>query len=196
MFSHLRGRMPGFLDSDRYRRYAVMVPYLPERDALLFEVRAGSLHRQPGEICFPGGRIERGETPIEAGLRETREELLVSRGQIEVIAPLDILLSPYHQVIHPHLIVLRDYKGTFSAGEVEETFSVSLTTLREIQPICYENTVSVGPSDAHFPYYLIGREDYPWGTSRYPVYFYPVEGRVIWGITARFIHNFLTLCGN
>ena len=48
-------RTPGLMDARR--AYAVLVP-LVERDGelhLLYEVRASTLRRQPGEVCFPGG---------------------------------------------------------------------------------------------------------------------------------------------
>jgi len=59
--------------------YAVILPVIDLDDGkgpqILYEVRAQKLDRQPGEVCFPGGQIESGETPLEAALRET-EELL------------------------------------------------------------------------------------------------------------------------
>ena len=38
---------------------------------VVFEVRAHTMRQQPGEISFPGGRLEKGETPAEAAVRET-----------------------------------------------------------------------------------------------------------------------------
>ena len=57
--------------------YAVLVPlvYRKGEPWLLFEVRADTLGRQPGEVCFPGGRMEGVETPTDCALRETEEEL-------------------------------------------------------------------------------------------------------------------------
>lgn len=56
--------------------YAVLVPLVckPEGVELLIEVRAAGIS-QAGDPCFPGGRIEPGETPVQAALRETAEEL-------------------------------------------------------------------------------------------------------------------------
>lgn len=56
-------------------------------DALLFEVRSKRLEMQPGEICFPGGRIESGETPETAALRELWEELRVPSRQVTLLGP-------------------------------------------------------------------------------------------------------------
>jgi 8-oxo-dGTP pyrophosphatase MutT (NUDIX family) len=55
--------------------YAVLIPFVTteEGKALLLEVRS-QLVKQPGEICFPGGRVEAGETPVETAVRETCED--------------------------------------------------------------------------------------------------------------------------
>ena len=58
------------IGSERLQRNAaILLPLVTVdgRDALLFEVRSKRLEMQPGEICFPGGRIESGETPERAG---------------------------------------------------------------------------------------------------------------------------------
>ena len=57
--------------------YAILVPLAQWEGklCLLFETRAETLvGHQPGEVCFPGGRRERGERPVETALRETWEE--------------------------------------------------------------------------------------------------------------------------
>ena len=68
------------IGSERLQRNAaILLPLVTVdgRDALLFEVRSKRLEMQPGEICFPGGRIESGETPERAALRELWEELRI-----------------------------------------------------------------------------------------------------------------------
>ena len=71
----LNNRVPGLMDASG--RYAVLVP-LVERDGevyVLYEVRAATMRRQPGEVCFPGGHIEGDESPENCAVRETWEEL-------------------------------------------------------------------------------------------------------------------------
>jgi len=89
----LRTRKPGLMDASG--RYAVLVP-LVEREGklrLLYEVRAQGMKRQPGEVCFPGGRMEPGEDPIACALRETQEELGIPASQqvAAVIAALVLI---------------------------------------------------------------------------------------------------------
>ena len=65
--------------------YSVLMPFVTTEngDTLLLEVRSDSV-KQPGEICFPGGRIETGETPAETAVRETCEELGLKAGDISI----------------------------------------------------------------------------------------------------------------
>ena len=72
----LQNREPGLMDATG--RYAVLVPLAqgPKGPSLLYEVRAKTLRRQPGEVCFPGGRLEKGERPEQCALRELEEEPL------------------------------------------------------------------------------------------------------------------------
>lgn len=194
MFQKLKGRRAQFLDWEDYRKYAVLAPYLPAAKAFLFEVRSPYLKSQPGEISFPGGQIEAGETPQEAARRETREELLLPAGhRLEVVAPLDIFLAPYNRVVYPFLGILEDYEMTYSPDEVAEVFTVPLEFFQTTAPRIFENTVTIAPPVDKAFNELIGREDYPWYEGHYPVYFYEYDGHVIWGMTARFISNIVSL---
>ena len=49
------------------------------------------MQSQPGEVCFPGGHVERGENPRDTALRETFEEIGVPIERIEVIGQGDTL---------------------------------------------------------------------------------------------------------
>jgi 8-oxo-dGTP pyrophosphatase MutT (NUDIX family) len=65
----------------------------PERtsSSVVLIRRAAHLRANPGEIAFPGGRIEAGESPLEAALREALEEVALPAGAVEVLGELPIV---------------------------------------------------------------------------------------------------------
>jgi 8-oxo-dGTP pyrophosphatase MutT (NUDIX family) len=191
MLEKLRGRKPTLIDFEQYRHYAVVIPLIEKNGTyeVLFEVRSSKLNRQPGEICFPGGRCDAGETPEEGALREICEELLVEENQVEMIAPMDILISPSSMILYPYLGILKEYKWTFSTSEVREVFTVPLRYFLETDAQTYYNTVQNVPQD-DFPFDKIeGGENYKWHKGKYPVHFYEYNGYVIWGLTARIMRS-------
>nr|WP_288662874.1 LysR substrate-binding domain-containing protein [uncultured Anaerostipes sp.] len=125
MFKHLNTRIPKRIEQEKDKVSAVMIPLIKKNDGyhILFEVRSNKLSQQPGEICFPGGRREADETSMEAAIRETCEELLVSKSDIELYGPLDYFLSPAGLRIDPYLGELVNYDGQYSNDEVSEIFT-------------------------------------------------------------------------
>ncbi|MDO4615622.1 MAG: CoA pyrophosphatase [Lachnospiraceae bacterium] len=170
-----------------------MIP-LVKRDGMLhilFEVRSQSI-RQGGEICFPGGHIEGGETRAETAVRETREELLLDPSQICLIAPLHTMSNgPRGAEVSSFAGIIHHYEDTGSSEEVERTFLLPLRKLMEMQPIIYEADLKpVLPDD--FPFDLIpGGRAYPWSGVRKKYYFYQTDEGVIWGMTAELLFHFL-----
>ena len=123
----LARRQPGLMDATG--RYAVLVPMVEGEEglSLLYEVRAHTLRRQPGEVCFPGGRLEPGEDAVSCALRETWEELGIPRPAVEVVAELDWLTHQGGFVLYPVLgIVAPEAAERLRPGpaEVKETFFV------------------------------------------------------------------------
>ena len=118
--------------------YAVLVPLVerPEGLCLLYEVRAGSLDRQPGEVCFPGGRMEPGEDPAACALRETWEELGIPPGRVEVVAQLDFLTHQGGFAMYPVLgVVDPSVPVVPGPAEVAEAFYVPVDWLRANFPV-------------------------------------------------------------
>jgi 8-oxo-dGTP pyrophosphatase MutT (NUDIX family) len=188
-------RQPGIIGERDFRQYAVLV-IIMDTDAgpaLIFEKRSESLDRQPGEICFPGGRLETGETPIVGAVRETTEELLVASEQIKVLGPGDLFISPYNIIIHPFIARLQNYHFEFSRDEVAGVFTVPIRFFLENKPRKYLNFLN-HELPADFPYESIpGGKNYPWNKGTYEISFYHYKEEVIWGMTARIAESAIEL---
>ena len=188
-------RFPRLIEQKEERHSSVMVPLI-EKDGelhVLFEVRAANLNRQPGEICFPGGGVEREESFEAAAVRETMEELLIQREQIELIAPLDYLKTSSGLTVHAYLGKLDQYGGSFSSDEVDHVFTVPFFWFLEHEPEKYVTNVHTIPGD-DFPFELVpGGSNYHWRKGHYDVYFYRYGDEIIWGMTAKLMYGFVKL---
>lgn len=167
---------------------AVLVPLVMKNDALslLYEVRSQSIE-QPGEVCFPGGRIEPGETPRQCALRETWEELGIPDTAIEILGLPDYLHIRGDRILHPVLgLVDSDALAhlTLSGDEVADTFTVPLDWLREHPPTIYRHRQQV--EIPGFPVEEVGiTEDYRWFPHYLEIPIYHGLPYPLWGLTAR-----------
>ena len=192
----LNKRPPGLMDATG--RYAVLVP-LVEREGhwhLLYEVRAKELHRQPGEVCFPGGRMEREESPVCCALRETWEELSIPQSSIQILGQLDFIAHRANFILYPVLGRV-DAKAVDAMrpnpAEVGETFLVPVEALLANPPLEYSYELRPHTDD-RFPYELIGiPRDYRWQPGGETVPVYTWEGRAIWGMTGRITRHLAEL---
>lgn len=183
------------LPVDVKNRFSVMIPLIKRKGEihLLFEKRALTLRNQPGEISFPGGRIEKNESPWDAAIRETCEELLIEEKDLEIYSEGDFLVNPYAAIIYSFIGEIRKdfYEITPSKAEVESIFTVPLSFFMETEPKAYSINLNVNRSD-DFPYHLIpnGR-DYKFKRGREEVLFYEYKGQIIWGFTAKMARRFI-----
>lgn len=170
-------------------KYAILIPWVEtgSGDALLLEVRS-QLVKQPGEVCFPGGRAEPGESVIDAAVRETCEELGIRPEEIEVISELEPLTMGDGREVYPvsARLHIKDIESLeLSEDEVAEVFPLPVKWLEEHPPIHYD--LAAAP-DEELPEKLL---DY---LSHYGEYrktgktdYYEYDGHGIWGLTARII---------
>ena len=176
------------------KRAAVLIPLVKKDNSysILFELRSKTMKRQPGEISFPGGIIENNESPKEACLRETFEEIGIKEEDIDIISPLDVYVYHANLIIHPYLGLIKNTDNlNLNESEVDHVFLVPLNYLLDYDVTCYTNDVKVIPKD-DFPYNKIpNKENYKFAQGDYPVWFYEYKNYVIWGITARILENFL-----
>lgn len=179
--------------SGTYKKNAVTILLLEEdgKTNIVFEVRSLSLRRQPGDICLPGGKVEKGETPREAAIRETMEELNLERDDIELIGDMDYIVTPYGFIMYPFVAKLNKGEIKPNKGEVDHIFKVPVEFFMENSPELFELTLMPKPSE-DFPYDLIRNgKDYKFRIGKVPQYFYKYEDYIIWGFTAFIIKNFI-----
>lgn len=197
IFAKLTNHTPTILGSEQFSKYAVLLPLVKLGDEIhvLFEVRSQQLRRQPGEVCYPGGRIDDQDTSEkEAAVRETIEELGLKREDITQVSPIDFFISPFGMIIYPYVGMIRDINCIHpNPGEVGEIFTVPLSFFLNTEPEIFNVNFKAEP-EANFPFELIiGGQNYNWQTRQLEEYFYKYENRVIWGLTARIIAHFIEL---
>lgn len=181
----MQGRKPGVIGDKK--EFAVLIPLVETPDGklrLLFEKRSGNI-RQPGDICFPGGKMENGESVIECALRETAEEIGIT--EVDVIGQFDSILEVNRITMHTVLGVIKESelkKACINPDEVAEIFTVPADFFHTAKPIVYTGKIVQDVTD--FPYEETGiRRDYKWRVGRQEIYIYHYEDRIIWGLTAR-----------
>lgn len=164
------------IQAPQHRRACVLIPLIRNGAgwSILFTQRSENLAAHSGQISFPGGSVEPGESLEEAAVREAQEEVGIPPQSVELIGRLDdvithsgFLVAPYVGVIHePVSYVIQE-------TEVTEIFEVPLEALL----------------DARNPEVRF----VPFRRSAYPAYFYHYERYEIWGLTGRMLKAFLDL---
>ena len=142
---------------------------------VLLTRRTAWLRSHSGQVAFPGGRVDEGETLLEAALREAHEEVALDPQSVEVIGRL----SRMHTIssgagIYPFVGVL-PARPTVDPNpdEVARVFDVALGELM---------------ADGVFHEEIWGIAE----TER-PIYFFELDGETIWGATARMLYELLLL---
>lgn len=184
--------------AEKIRSYGILIP-LVEIDHevhVLFEVRSMKLRSQPGEICFPGGRMEEyDQSPEEAAVRETSEELGITKDLIKNVLPLQVLRQPWsNRILYPAVgTITKPEKIKPNEDEVQEIFTVPLNHLLEQKPEVFKLEYKIA-SDSNFPFHLIrGAENYRSKTLSLHEDFYFYKDYAIWGLTAKILRNFLDI---
>ena len=193
----IRQHKASIIGLEQARKSAVCIPLIDTEDGfdVLFEIRSSRMQSQPGDICFPGGMVEQRETEQEAAVREMTEELLVDPRQIRMIGPMDIFPAS-RLYVYPFVVLLENYRKTFSTDEVEDVFRVPLQFFLENEPEIYYTHMQVIPGE-DFPYDRIykGRE-YEWRERTEEIFFYQYKQYNIWGMTAKMIEALARLIRN
>jgi len=155
------------------RLAAVLAPLVESPEpSLIFTVRAEGLSRHPGEVSFPGGLVDEGETPADAARREAFEKI----GLDPALPQLVGALPPVHTYVSAILVIpfvglLKLPPDLFAAeAEIKEIIRVPLADL-----VAVEEPMELPRGD--------GSVWHGWA--------YPADGHTIWGATGLMVHSFL-----
>lgn len=154
------------------RQSAVLVPIIDygDRLSLLFTQRALHLHHHPGQISFPGGKLEANESPAAAALRETEEEIGVKAAEIELLGQL-----------HPY--------NTLTGFQISPWVGV-LSATTHILPDPHEVSAVF---EVPLAYFMESRNRHqlwlPWLGQPRQLHFMPYQDKLIWGATAAIIQQ-------
>lgn len=194
--SKIANRIPKPMDSKG--KYSVLIALIENKGnwEVIYELRSKSLRSQPGEVSFPGGRVEEGETFKQAAIRETMEELNLKSDNIKVIGELDYLVSYANFTIHCFVGIISGItldKIVPSEDEVDIIFTVPLDYFLENSPDRYELDLQTVGND-EFPYELIPKgKDYRFRSGKHSVLFYRYKEHIIWGYTAKMTRHLIEI---
>lgn len=167
-----RGRTRRALHLPQYRAAAVLVGLTREADPrVLLTLRSSTLPTHQGQISFPGGSLEAGETATQAALREAWEEVGLEESAVSVLGELDDVFTPAGFHVTPVLARLESQPRLVPSSEVVAILLPPLSELRALKQPAEERT---GPDG-----------------TRFLLYRYPWQGHDIWGMTARVVHELL-----
>jgi 8-oxo-dGTP pyrophosphatase MutT (NUDIX family) len=174
----LKSRIPQILKEDHFKPAAVLVP-IQERadgDYLVLTQRAERLNSHRGQVAFPGGGIDPGDSgPLEAALRESHEEIGVEPRHVRVLGQLDQVTAASNYLVTPFVgLIPSPYEFRLNPEETAAVFSVPISAL--LEPGCFSTEPRSFYSD-----------------RRGPVCHFYYESWDIWGATARIIVQLLEL---
>jgi 8-oxo-dGTP pyrophosphatase MutT (NUDIX family) len=154
------------------RRAAVLAPIVarPSGLTVLLTQRASHLRAHSGQVAFPGGKIDAGETALQTALREAEEEIGLEARFVEPLGWLDAYLTGTGFRIAPLVaLVAPGFALRPNPEEVEAVFETPLDFLMD---------------EAN--HQIHERE---WGGKRRRYYAMPHDNRYIWGATAGMLRN-------
>ncbi len=154
------------------RPAAVLVPVIDHAEpTVLLTQRAQHLPNHPGQISFPGGKIEKDDAnPLAAALRETDEEIGLDRTAVTPIGYLDLYMTTLgYRIVPVTARVKPGFSLTLNTSEVDATFEVPLAYLMD------QTNVQ--------------RHSRDWQGMTRHYYAITFGERYIWGVTAGILRN-------
>ena len=144
---------------------AVLIAVTDRADpGVILTQRTDTMSRHPGQIAFPGGRIDPGEDVVTAALREAEEEIALPRDKVRVIGEADSYRTVTGFQVTPVIgIIPPDQVFTPSEAEVASVFEVPLAFLLD-EANHVEATLEWQGHDRHY-YEIMWNERRIWGAT-------------------------------
>lgn len=117
------------IEAQDCREAGVLALFYPDADEhphLLLTRRPEAMNKHAGQVAFPGGRREQGESLEETALRETEEEVLIAASSVDLLGELTPLyIPPSNFCVHP-FVGITEYTPDLSVRteEVADIFGV------------------------------------------------------------------------
>jgi len=139
---------------------------------IVFTRRSDDVPNHASQVSFPGGRMEKDETPAEAAIRETEEELGISTDKVTLLGELDSMVTNSGFHVTP-MAALLEGEVTYQpdSREVARVFHVPLTALMEADAWEFH--------------------EYQYKSNTVGIWYFHYDNEVIWGVTGHILHCFL-----
>ena len=142
---------------------------------LIYTQRSSHLSTHSGEVSFPGGKTEDGDSSLfDTALRESNEEMSLNRADVTMLGKLDYLISRHKIEVNPFIATVDKAQNLQPNEEIQEIFTVPLSFLLDPNNIKRES---------------IERQGSVWEVPTWKL-----KDQKIWGLTAMITVNFLNIC--
>lgn len=156
----------------------VLIPLFEKRGDVhvLLTLRTNTVASHKGQISFPGGGSESGDSDItETALRETVEEVGIEPTSVEVLGLMDDVVAVSNHIVTPVVgVIPYPYRYKISTEEIAEVIEAPLDFFVDTRNCRLETRAYRG--------------------KEIPVYFYQYKEHNVWGLTAYVLRCFLEVC--
>jgi 8-oxo-dGTP pyrophosphatase MutT (NUDIX family) len=131
---------------------------------VILTVRRENMRTHAGQVAFPGGRVDAGETPTQAAVREAHEELLLDPGAVDLIGPIEPYRTVTGYVVTPVVgVIPPDLPLTPHEHEVADWFEAPLGFVLDAANQRYRSALFQGRT-RHY-YEIVWNERRIWGAT-------------------------------
>ncbi len=167
--------LPGMRRPRGGRRAAVLIALGEERLDLTFTERPAHMRKHPGQISFPGGSLDPGETAVEAALREAREEIALDTTGVRVMGRLPNAHVPASGFDVAAIVALWDGTSPIRPASVNEVAAIHRYPLADLADPANRFTAKL-PTGYRGPAFVF-------------------DDIFVWGFTAHLVDRLLELSG-